>query len=153
MRAWEIQGLIYEKESAFSEAAQVYEMAWQFDHHRSPTVGYKLAFNYLKAKRYLEAINVCHLVLAVRPLAPRPARARACARACACACAHEPALSRPTLPNPEPLHVPGRAPHRAPEPLRLPVRTPDRPSPAQVQPDYPKMKKEILERARASIRP
>ena len=66
-RAWEYQGLIYEKEASFADAAQCYEMAWQFDNQRNPTVGYKLAFNLLKAKRYVDAINVCHLVLQIQP--------------------------------------------------------------------------------------
>jgi hypothetical protein len=30
-------------------------------------VGYKLAFNLLKAKRYVDAINICHLVLQIQP--------------------------------------------------------------------------------------
>jgi len=47
-KAWEYQGLIYEKEASYADAAQVYEMAWQFDNQRNATVGYKLAFNFLK---------------------------------------------------------------------------------------------------------
>ena len=43
-------------------STQVYEMAWKFDNQRSPAVGFKLAFNYLKAKRFLDAINICHMV-------------------------------------------------------------------------------------------
>jgi len=34
-------------------------------------VGYKLAFNYLKAKRYVEAIDVCHKVLTANPEYPK----------------------------------------------------------------------------------
>lgn len=34
-------------------------------------VGYKLAFNYLKAKRYVEAIEVCHQVIKAFPEYPR----------------------------------------------------------------------------------
>ncbi len=34
-------------------------------------VGYKLAFNYLKAKRLVEAIDVCHKVLKLFPDYPR----------------------------------------------------------------------------------
>jgi len=70
-RAWEVQGLIFEKDGAHSDAAQVYEMAWQYDNQRNPQVGYKLAFNYLKAKRYVEAINVCHSVLKVQANYPK----------------------------------------------------------------------------------
>jgi len=34
-------------------------------------VGYKLALTYLKAKRYVEAIDVCHKILASHPDYPR----------------------------------------------------------------------------------
>jgi tetratricopeptide repeat protein 21B len=34
-------------------------------------VGYKLAFNYLKAKRFVEAIEVCHQVIKAFPDYPR----------------------------------------------------------------------------------
>ena len=40
-------------------------------HETSPSVGYKLAFNYLKAKRFVEAIDVCHKVLAAFPEYPK----------------------------------------------------------------------------------
>mmetsp|Transcript_5618 Transcript_5618/g.19788 ORF Transcript_5618/g.19788 Transcript_5618/m.19788 type:complete len:1322 (-) Transcript_5618:141-4106(-) len=66
-KAWEYQGLIYEKEASYADAAQVYEMAWQFDNKRNASVGYKLAFNFLKAKRYIDAINICHAVLKLQP--------------------------------------------------------------------------------------
>lgn len=33
--------------------------------------GYKLAFNYMKAKRHIEAINISHKVLAQNPNYPR----------------------------------------------------------------------------------
>jgi len=34
-------------------------------------VGYRLGFNYLKAKRYVEAINVCNAVLEKSPDYPK----------------------------------------------------------------------------------
>ena len=34
-------------------------------------MGYKLSFNYLKAKKYVEAIDVCHKVLGQYPDYPR----------------------------------------------------------------------------------
>uniref|UniRef100_A0A6U5AVN5 Uncharacterized protein n=1 Tax=Hemiselmis andersenii TaxID=464988 RepID=A0A6U5AVN5_HEMAN len=70
-KAWEFQGLIFEKEASYADAAQVYEMAWQFDNKRNPSVGFKLAFNYLKAKRFVEAINICTEVLKVQPNFPK----------------------------------------------------------------------------------
>ncbi len=37
----------------------------------NPTIGYKLAFNYMKAKRYVDAIDVCHDILAKHPNYPK----------------------------------------------------------------------------------
>jgi len=34
-------------------------------------IGYKLGFNFLKAKRYTDAIDVCHIVLAKHPAYPK----------------------------------------------------------------------------------
>lgn len=34
-------------------------------------VGYKLAFNYLKARRYVDTIDVCHKVLQNNPSYPK----------------------------------------------------------------------------------
>ena len=34
-------------------------------------IGYKLAFNYMKAKRFADAIDVCHGVLAKYPNYPK----------------------------------------------------------------------------------
>jgi tetratricopeptide repeat protein 21B len=62
-KAWEQLGLIYEKEQAYKDAALHYEKAWEFCNETSPSVGYRLAFNYLKAKRYVVAINICQQVL------------------------------------------------------------------------------------------
>jgi tetratricopeptide repeat protein 21B len=36
-----------------------------------PAIGYKLAFNYLKARRYVAAIEVCHKVLTQYPSYPK----------------------------------------------------------------------------------
>lgn len=34
-------------------------------------VGFKLAFNYLKARRYVEAVDVCHKVIKAFPEYPK----------------------------------------------------------------------------------
>mmetsp|Transcript_68417 Transcript_68417/g.198374 ORF Transcript_68417/g.198374 Transcript_68417/m.198374 type:complete len:1349 (+) Transcript_68417:99-4145(+) len=70
-KAWEQLGLIYEKEQAYKDAASHYEKAWEFCNESSPSVGYRLAFNYLKAKRYVVAINVCHQVLSISENYPK----------------------------------------------------------------------------------
>merc|ERR1719310_247994 len=70
-KAWEQLGLIYEKEQAYKDAAAHYEKAWEFCNEASPSVGYRLAFNYLKAKRYVEAINICQQVLKISENYPK----------------------------------------------------------------------------------
>uniref|UniRef100_A0A671XG33 Tetratricopeptide repeat domain 21B n=1 Tax=Sparus aurata TaxID=8175 RepID=A0A671XG33_SPAAU len=70
-KAYEYTGYIMEKEQAFRDAALKYEMAWKYGNRTNPTIGYKLAFNYLKAKRHVDAIDVCHKVLAAHPNYPR----------------------------------------------------------------------------------
>eukprot|EP00931_Biecheleriopsis_adriatica_P087453 TRINITY_DN61918_c0_g1_i1.p1 TRINITY_DN61918_c0_g1~~TRINITY_DN61918_c0_g1_i1.p1 ORF type:complete len:1362 (+),score=379.50 TRINITY_DN61918_c0_g1_i1:247-4086(+) len=70
-KAWEQLGLIYEKEQAYKDAASHYEKAWEFCNEASPSVGYRLAFNYLKAKRYVPAINICQAVLKISENYPK----------------------------------------------------------------------------------
>uniref|UniRef100_A0A7N8X3X2 Tetratricopeptide repeat domain 21B n=1 Tax=Mastacembelus armatus TaxID=205130 RepID=A0A7N8X3X2_9TELE len=70
-KAYEYLGYIMEKEQAFRDAALNYELAWKFGNQTNPTIGYKLAFNYLKAKRHVDAIDVCHKVLAAHPNYPK----------------------------------------------------------------------------------
>uniref|UniRef100_A0A3P8VGK7 Tetratricopeptide repeat domain 21B n=1 Tax=Cynoglossus semilaevis TaxID=244447 RepID=A0A3P8VGK7_CYNSE len=70
-KAYEYLGYIMEKEQAFRDAALNYELAWKYGNRTNPTIGYKLAFNYLKAKRHVDAIDVCHKVLAAHPNYPK----------------------------------------------------------------------------------
>ncbi|KAL2917694.1 hypothetical protein HK105_202567 [Polyrhizophydium stewartii] len=70
-KAFEYLGFIMEKESAYKDAADNYFQAWTLEHESSPAIGFKLAFNYLKAKRYVDAIDVCHKVLKQSPDYPK----------------------------------------------------------------------------------
>ncbi|XP_010601161.2 tetratricopeptide repeat protein 21B isoform X4 [Loxodonta africana] len=70
-KAYEYMGYIMEKEQAYSDAALNYEMAWKHGNQTNPAVGYKLAFNYLKGKKYVDAIDVCHQVLEAHPTYPK----------------------------------------------------------------------------------
>ncbi|XP_064419793.1 tetratricopeptide repeat protein 21B [Latimeria chalumnae] len=70
-KAYEYMGYIMEKEQAYKDAALNYEMAWNYGNQTNPTIGYKLAFNYLKAKRYVDAIDICHKVLGAHPDYPK----------------------------------------------------------------------------------
>ncbi|XP_015214562.1 tetratricopeptide repeat protein 21B isoform X1 [Lepisosteus oculatus] len=70
-KAYEYMGYIMEKEQSYRDAALNYEMAWKYGNQTNPTIGYKLAFNYLKAKRYVDAIDICHKVLDAHPNYPK----------------------------------------------------------------------------------
>lgn len=70
-RAWEYMGLIFEKEQSYKDAADCYENAWKLVKESDPGIGFKLAFNYLKAKKLVQAIDTCHKVLATHPNYPK----------------------------------------------------------------------------------
>ncbi|XP_059966738.1 tetratricopeptide repeat protein 21A isoform X2 [Mesoplodon densirostris] len=70
-KAYEYMGFIMEREQSYKDAATNYELAWKYSHHGNPASGFKLAFNYLKDKRFVEAIEVCHDVLKEHPNYPR----------------------------------------------------------------------------------
>ena len=42
-----------------------------FSKQTNATIGYKLAFNYMKAKRFVDAIDVCHDILEKYPNYPK----------------------------------------------------------------------------------
>lgn len=70
-KAWEYLGFVMEKEQSYKDAAENYENAWNYTNESCPAIGYRLAFNYLKAKRFVDAIDVCHKVLGKHPSYPK----------------------------------------------------------------------------------
>ena len=50
--------LICERAEDFGEAVRYYEFAWRLVNQNDPAIGYKLAFNYIKVRRFFEAIDV-----------------------------------------------------------------------------------------------
>ncbi|XP_008584612.1 PREDICTED: tetratricopeptide repeat protein 21A isoform X1 [Galeopterus variegatus] len=70
-KAYEYMGFIMEKEQSYKDAVTNYELAWKYSHYANPAIGFKLAFNYLKDKKFVEAIEVCHNVLAEHPNYPK----------------------------------------------------------------------------------
>ncbi|KAG5456578.1 MAG: hypothetical protein BJ554DRAFT_3648, partial [Olpidium bornovanus] len=71
VKASELSGFIMEREQAYKDAADYYESAWKFEKESNPAIGYKLAYNYMKARRYVEAVDVCHAVLKLWPDYPK----------------------------------------------------------------------------------
>jgi tetratricopeptide repeat protein 21B len=70
-QAWEIMALIKEKDQDYAHAADCYEKAWKLEFEAAAAVGFKLAFCYLKSKKYVEAIDVAERVLDQYPDYPR----------------------------------------------------------------------------------
>ncbi|CAK75605.1 unnamed protein product (macronuclear) [Paramecium tetraurelia] len=70
-KAEELMGLIKEKEQSYIDASNSYEKAFKLTNQRNPIMGYRLAFNYLKAKRFVDAINICKLILQINPAFPK----------------------------------------------------------------------------------
>lgn len=67
VKAHELNGMISEKEALPKAATIHYDMAWKFCGKSKPAIGYRLAYNYMKAKRYPDAIDVCQQVLKLNP--------------------------------------------------------------------------------------
>jgi tetratricopeptide repeat protein 21B len=70
-QAWEILGLVMEKDLNYENASECYEKAWKLEFEASASVGFKLAWTYLKCKRYIDCIDICEKVLAQYPDYPR----------------------------------------------------------------------------------
>ncbi|KAI8612411.1 hypothetical protein BC830DRAFT_1231247 [Chytriomyces sp. MP71] len=70
-KAFEYLGYIMEKEASYKDAADSYTNAWKLERESNASIGFKLAFNYLKAKKYVEAIDICHKVLKMYPDYPK----------------------------------------------------------------------------------
>ena len=70
-RAWETLGIVKETAGEWHEAAQMYDRGWTHAAEQSPSLGYKLAFNYMRADRPAKAIDVCNKVIAKFPNYPK----------------------------------------------------------------------------------
>ena len=70
VKAEELMGLIKEKERAYVDAANHYEKAFEMSNKKNEAVGFRLAFNYLKAERLIDCIDVSKEVLKVNPNFP-----------------------------------------------------------------------------------
>ncbi|XP_071444824.1 tetratricopeptide repeat protein 21B-like [Hetaerina americana] len=63
VKALELLGQVMEKSQSYFDAASSYENAWKMGMKINLSVGYKLAQCHMKAKRYADAIDVCHEIL------------------------------------------------------------------------------------------
>ena len=66
------KGQLFERaEQSYIDAADCYYEAWKCEGEASASIGFKLAFNYLKAKKYVETVDVCNKVLDMYPDYPK----------------------------------------------------------------------------------
>lgn len=63
VKAEELMGVIREKESNFEASAEHYKAAWKMSNMRNAAVGFRLAYNYLKTRKYVRCIDICKEVL------------------------------------------------------------------------------------------
>lgn len=66
-KAYELAGYIAEKSQNYRDAAKYYKSAWICCGKSKPHIGYKLAYNYMKTKRFADAIEICQQVLKLHP--------------------------------------------------------------------------------------
>lgn len=66
-KAYELSGQVSEKEQSYRAAAGYYDSAWRFGGKTKPAIGYKLAYNYMKIRKFADAIDVCQQVLKLHP--------------------------------------------------------------------------------------
>ncbi|XP_065169369.1 tetratricopeptide repeat protein 21B-like [Atheta coriaria] len=66
-KAYEFAGFISEKEQKYRDAAAHYEAAWKYNGKNNPSIGYRLAYNLMKCKRYADAIDVGQLIYKMHP--------------------------------------------------------------------------------------
>lgn len=68
-KAKEMLGTIKESENKFSEACQFYQSAWALS--KTASTGFRLAYSYMKAKKYVQAISITKEILSMYPDYPR----------------------------------------------------------------------------------
>lgn len=71
VRAWEYLGYINEREQKYAVAAEQYERCWRLGGCMDAAIGFKLGFSYMKAKRFMDAIDVANCVLTKFPDYPK----------------------------------------------------------------------------------
>jgi tetratricopeptide repeat protein 21B len=71
VKAFEYMGLIKEKNRDHVEAAAHYQTAFRMSNNKNAGVGFRLAFNYMKAQRFTDTIEIGKQILSVHPEYPR----------------------------------------------------------------------------------
>lgn len=70
-KAWEMMAQIYEKKKLYDEAAAALSTAWELTSKTDCYIGYKLAYNYMKAQNPVEAIKAARIILSIHQNYPK----------------------------------------------------------------------------------
>jgi tetratricopeptide repeat protein 21B len=68
-KAKEMLGTIKESENKFNEASEFFQSAWKIS--KTASIGFRLAFSFMKAKKYVQAISISKEILSMYPDYPR----------------------------------------------------------------------------------
>lgn len=60
VKAYELLGIIAEKDQNYKEASSCFEKAWEFSCKNNAVIGYKLAVCYLNIKKPIKAVDICN---------------------------------------------------------------------------------------------
>lgn len=71
IKAYELSGFIAEKEQNVKLTFANYENAWKFGGRSNPQIGFRLAYSFMKNKRYADALEVSYHILKIHPDYPR----------------------------------------------------------------------------------
>lgn len=71
VKSYEYLGFISEKEQRYKEAANNYQIAWNFGGKSNPSIGFKLSYCLMKSKKFPDSIDIAQEVLKISPDHPR----------------------------------------------------------------------------------
>ena len=60
VKAYDLIGMIKERQKSFQDACVNYEKAWDYSNKSNANIGYKLAVSYLNSRQNVKAINICN---------------------------------------------------------------------------------------------
>ncbi|XP_074604328.1 tetratricopeptide repeat protein 21B-like [Brevipalpus obovatus] len=71
VKGYKYMGYIFDKCQSHKEAIHNYEIAWKLQDNNNPSIGYKLSMDYMKLKRYVDAIDIARSIVEKYPDFPR----------------------------------------------------------------------------------
>ena len=70
-KAYELLGILREKESKLDEALKSYQYAWNLTNENSPSIGFRYSFLLLKKREFVKCIEICKKIFDQYPDYPK----------------------------------------------------------------------------------